>query len=62
LTQEDDYLILACDGVWDVIEDQAAVELVRSVAENASGKAKQLVTQAIKGGSQDNCSVIVVQL
>jgi protein phosphatase PTC1 len=62
LTPEDDYLILACDGVWDVIEDQAAVDMIRSSSENASSKAKLLVTQSIKSGSQDNCSVIVVQL
>jgi len=62
LTPEDDYLILACDGIWDIFEDQVAVELIRSVSENATGKAKQLVAQSIKGGSQDNCSAIVVQL
>jgi len=62
LTPEDDYLILACDGIWDTVEDQAAVDLIRNSSENATGKAKQLVAQAIKAGSQDNCSAIVVQL
>jgi len=62
LAPEDDYLILACDGVWDVVEDQAAVDLVLASTENANAKAKLLVSHSIKSGSQDNVSVIVVQL
>eukprot|EP01123_Difflugia_compressa_P002604 TRINITY_DN13345_c0_g1_i1.p1 TRINITY_DN13345_c0_g1~~TRINITY_DN13345_c0_g1_i1.p1 ORF type:complete len:201 (-),score=36.34 TRINITY_DN13345_c0_g1_i1:59-571(-) len=62
LTPEDDYLILACDGVWDVITDQTAIELIRASNDNCTTKAKLLVSTAIKAGSTDNVSVIVVQL
>jgi protein phosphatase 2C family protein 2/3 len=30
LTSEDEFLILACDGLWDVISSQNAVQLARS--------------------------------
>jgi len=62
LTPEDNYLILACDGVWDVIGDQAVVDLVQGSTDTCTNKAKALVSHAIKAGSTDNVSVIVVQL
>jgi len=62
INQDDDYLIIACDGVWDVVEDQAVVDLVRGSTDNCTVKAKSLVSHAIKAGSTDNVSVIVVQL
>jgi len=30
LTSEDEFLIMACDGLWDVVEDQKAVDLVHN--------------------------------
>uniref|UniRef100_A0A6B2LEN0 PPM-type phosphatase domain-containing protein n=1 Tax=Arcella intermedia TaxID=1963864 RepID=A0A6B2LEN0_9EUKA len=61
LSAEDDYMILACDGVWDVVEDQAAVDLIRSTEGTCAAKAKALVSKAMADGSTDNLSVIVVQ-
>jgi protein phosphatase PTC1 len=61
LNDDDTHLILACDGVWDVIEDDEAVELV-SKFEKAQEAAKHLLVTALKKGSTDNISVIVVKL
>jgi hypothetical protein len=30
LTSDDDLLVLACDGVWDVIQDQEAIDLIKN--------------------------------
>jgi len=62
LEEEADFLILACDGVWDVVEDQAAIDLIRDGAASCKERAKKLLLHAIKTGTEDNVSVIVVQL
>jgi serine/threonine protein phosphatase PrpC len=64
-----EFLIVACDGLWDVMEDQEAVDLVRSfVGDAASVKKKRekaaeyLVEEALRRGSTDNITVIVYWL
>jgi serine/threonine protein phosphatase PrpC len=58
---EDDVgLILACDGLWDVISDQVAAEIVRN-AETAADAAVALRNFAFALESKDNISVIVVK-
>lgn len=63
LSDTDDYLILACDGVWDVIEDQAAVDIIRnSEHADVTAKSKALLVAAKKGGSTDNLTVMTIKL
>jgi len=59
LTRNGKRLILACDGVWDVISDEEAVDLIINAKEpqEASEILKNL---ALKRGSTDNISVMVV--
>ncbi|KAG0286700.1 Protein phosphatase 2C 1 [Linnemannia gamsii] len=55
------YLILACDGLWDVCSDQEAVDLVKEVV--CPTKASQLLLEhALQKFSTDNISVMVVRL
>jgi serine/threonine protein phosphatase PrpC len=61
LTRDDRFMILACDGVWDVIEDQEACDLLATEIDPLTA-AKKLRDQAFEKGSQDNISVIVVFL
>jgi len=65
------FLIIACDGVWDVVDDQTAAELVMNTfekscsMENKSGNAKVALCAAVLRDyayslrSMDNISVIV---
>lgn len=58
-----EFMILACDGLWDVFSCQEAVNFVRkrlSVTMNVQQTAKDLISKAIERGTQDNTSVIVV--
>ncbi|KAG0013864.1 Protein phosphatase 2C 1 [Podila clonocystis] len=55
------YLILACDGLWDVCSDQEAVDLIKDVV--CPSKASQiLLDHALQKFSTDNISVMVVRL
>jgi len=61
LEPTDTILILACDGVWDVLPIQMVVDLV--VAEtNPLQMAKKILQHAIKERSTDNITVLVVLL
>ncbi|EAL65310.1 protein phosphatase 2C-related protein [Dictyostelium discoideum AX4] len=55
------HLILACDGLWDVTSDQDAVDLILNETE-AQKMSDKLLLHALKKGSTDNISIIVVIL
>lgn len=69
VTSKDKFLILGCDGIWDVMGNQEAVDFVlKSCYDIGTGKkkkeninmAKKLADRSIDLGSTDNISVIVV--
>jgi len=61
LQPEDEFLIIACDGVWDILEDQNAVDLIRNMNDkDAVLAAEELRNGAFNGGSNDNISVVVI--
>ncbi|KAI7872881.1 phosphatase 2C-like domain-containing protein [Spinellus fusiger] len=60
LTQEDTFLILACDGLWDVCEDQDAVDLIKDV-ENPQEASRLLLNHALANFSTDNLSIMVIR-
>ena len=54
------YLIVASDGLWDVCEDQQAIELTKE-CEDSRQMAKTLLGYALSNGSRDNTSVLVLK-
>nr|POF14004.1 protein phosphatase 2c like 1 [Quercus suber] len=56
----DEFLILACDGLWDVCSDQEAVDLVRST-QDPQAASRVLVDHALARFSTDNLSCMVVR-
>ncbi|ROT42116.1 PP2C-domain-containing protein [Sodiomyces alkalinus F11] len=58
--ETDEFIIIACDGLWDVCSDQEAVDLVRDV-EDATDAAKLLVDHALNRFSTDNLSCMTVR-
>ncbi|CAM9402078.1 unnamed protein product [Ectocarpus fasciculatus] len=59
-----EFVILATDGLWDVIEDQEAVNFIRVYLSekngDLSGAARELTKLALDQGSVDNVSAVLV--
>ena len=66
LTYEDEFLLLACDGLWDVISSQNAVQLARSQLQRHNDPAQcaaDLAREAVEvRHSADNVTVVAVCL
>ncbi|OAA41017.1 Protein phosphatase 2C [Metarhizium rileyi] len=56
----DEFMIIACDGLWDVCSDQDAVNLVRDIQDPTTA-AQELVDQALKRFSSDNLSCMIIR-
>ncbi|KZT40809.1 protein phosphatase 2C [Sistotremastrum suecicum HHB10207 ss-3] len=60
LGDTDEFLILACDGLWDVASDQKACDLIRD-DQDAAHAAHVLTQYAIDEGTRDNVTTLVVR-
>ncbi|XP_052205004.1 probable protein phosphatase 2C 2 [Diospyros lotus] len=63
LTEEDEFLIMGCDGIWDVMSSQDAVSLVRRGLlrhDDPEQCARDLVMEALRLKTFDNLTVVVV--
>lgn len=61
---DDEFLILASDGIWDVISSVEAVKLTRQLLNDKHTcfeAAEELCEFALKLGSSDNVTVVIVQ-
>jgi len=61
LHSNDKFIVLACDGVWDVYDDQGCVDLLTGI-ENPEKASAVLRDSAFNSGSKDNISAIVVRM
>eukprot|EP00475_Leptophrys_vorax_P000448 TRINITY_DN10246_c0_g1_i2.p2 TRINITY_DN10246_c0_g1~~TRINITY_DN10246_c0_g1_i2.p2 ORF type:complete len:290 (+),score=23.01 TRINITY_DN10246_c0_g1_i2:317-1186(+) len=57
---EDQLLVLASDGLWDVVKDQDAIEMAIKLLD-AEEAAKFLTQEAYRRGSADNITCVVVR-
>lgn len=71
LEQNDKFIVMACDGLWDVVSNQDAVNFVLMNSYDKSLKrriknnvniAKKLAEYAYNKGSTDNISIIIIFL
>lgn len=66
LVPGDEFVILACDGVWDVLTDTQACDSVRAALAQPHATpeeaARKLAGDAYNAGSEDNISVLVAVL
>jgi serine/threonine protein phosphatase PrpC len=71
IKKNDKFIILACDGLWDVFDNQEAVNIVLGLCydiktgqrkQTKVNVAKRLADLALEKGSTDNITIIVVLL
>ena len=63
IKEEDDFLLLACDGLWDVITLEDAVEAVSKWLQSglsAQETSRKLASLALMLGSPDNITIVIV--
>lgn len=65
-TPQDEVLLLACDGLWDVMSSEEAVNTIRDIFNDGGGNmvlvAEEMLELALHKGSKDNISAVVVRL
>ncbi|GAA5911160.1 hypothetical protein JCM8208_005742 [Rhodotorula glutinis] len=61
LGPQDEWLIVACDGLWDVCSDQEAVDLIKDI-ECPQEASQKLLDHALSSFSTDNLSILCVRL
>ncbi|XP_068194928.1 protein phosphatase 1A [Antennarius striatus] len=60
---EDEFIILACDGIWDVMANEELCDFVRSrleVTEDLERVSNEIVDTCLYKGSRDNMSVVLI--
>jgi len=61
---EDEFVILACDGVWDVMSNQECIDTVQRYGKigesNPQFMCEELMEECLGKGSRDNMSAVVV--
>ena len=62
LEPEDEYIVLACDGLWDVLTVDDVAGLVAATVKEPGMVAKRLVAEAMTRGSGDNITAVVAFL
>lgn len=59
---QDEYIILATDGLWDKLDGQDALEIIHDTVKQPAMCAQRLVMDSLARGSQDNVTSVVAVL
>lgn len=64
LTKDDDYLVMASDGLWDVLKNKDVTEIcyLNSLQGNTQLIADELAHTALNRGSMDNVTCLVIRI
>ncbi|KAF3442186.1 hypothetical protein FNV43_RR16102 [Rhamnella rubrinervis] len=62
ISAEDEFLVMASDGLWDVVSNAEVVSIIRDTVKEPGMCSKRLATEAAERGSTDNITVIVIFL
>ena len=63
LTEEDEFMIIGCDGLWDVFSNENAVSFARRELQRHNDPvqcSRELVNEALRRNSSDNLTVVIV--
>lgn len=63
LGEEDEFLLMGCDGLWEVFTNEGAISFARKQLQRHNDPelcSKELVVEALRRNSQDNVTVIVI--
>lgn len=63
LSEDDEFLVMGCDGFWDVFTNEAAISFARRHLQQHNDPelcAEELVNEALRRNSQDNVTVITI--
>ncbi|XP_062980050.1 protein phosphatase 1B isoform X1 [Elgaria multicarinata webbii] len=61
--EEDEFIVLACDGIWDVMSNEELCEFVKSrleVSDDLEKVCNWVVDTCLHKGSRDNMSIVLV--
>jgi serine/threonine protein phosphatase PrpC len=64
---QDEMIIIACDGLWDVFSNEEAIKEVRQIIWNEGETditlvAEEMLDLSLEKGSKDNVSAIIIKL
>jgi len=63
IASEDEFLVLACDGVWDVMTNQDICDFISArlkVHDNLETVCNEVIDTCLHKGSRDNMSIIII--
>merc|ERR1711878_204942 len=62
-SEKDEFLVLACDGVWDVMTNEDICSFITArmrVTDNLEQIANEVIDTCLHKGSRDNMSIIII--